>query len=178
MFKVYTKQYYSSEAYVSCYCWEIGDNLSDGFCAAIAIKNCINHEKQMNDASWDSVNNITVRFENESGKIKATYNVITTLDLTMMFDNKTCGNVCLSGSVSRKAKSVKAVKKYEDDAHIGNIGKLVEDLEGNLLSTIESVYALKSKEILETSRYNPNSRRPNVSQAEALRNVFMMGVKH
>ena len=76
MFHQYTKAYYSSTAHVSCYCWDIGESISEGFGVAVLIKNSINHEKDINTGIWDSSNIVTVTFEENEGKIKANYNLI------------------------------------------------------------------------------------------------------
>ena len=178
MFLQYTKAYYSSTAHVSCYCWDIGESIQEGFGVAILIKNAINHEKDINTGIWDSSNIVTVTFEEEGGKIKANYNLITTVRLVMAFESKICGSVSLSGSIARSAKTTKVVKTHVEDSHIENIGVLVENLECNIRSTIETIYVMKSKEIVDTARYNPTLGKPGIEQAQALKMAFMASKEH
>ena len=88
MFKLYIKHYYSLTTLCSVYCWELGDTLADGYGVAVLIKNSLTHQKKVNSGSWDSSNLITVTFENEGGKKKAKYNLITTVNLAMSFEGK------------------------------------------------------------------------------------------
>ncbi len=177
MFHQYVKAYYSSTAHVSCYCWDIGESISEGFGVAVLIKNSINHEKDINTGIWDSSNIVTVTFEDNDGKLKANYNLITTVSLVMAFESKICGSVSLSGSIARSSHSSKIVKNHVEDSHIENIGVLIENLESNIRNTIDTIYVMKSKEIVDTARYNPTLGKPGIEQAQALKNAFMTGQK-
>lgn len=178
MFHQYAKAYYSSTAHVSCYCWDLGEQVSEGFGAAVLIKNAINHEKDINTGVWDSSNIVTVTFEEEGGKIKAKYSLITTVSLSMGFTSKICGSVSLSGSIARSAHTAKVVKNYIEDSHVENIGVLIEDLESNIRNTIDTIYVMKSKEIVDTARYNPTLGKPGIEQAQALKMAFMASKGH
>jgi hypothetical protein len=52
------------------------------------------------------------------------------------------------------------------------IGTLIEDLENNLRNVIEEVYVKKSKEIIDTARFNPVLGKPSVDQANKLKEVL------
>ena len=173
IFKNYAKAYYSSSSNYSVYCWDLGDNPSDGFGVAVLIKHSVSGES-MHNGLWDSSNVISVNFS-EGGK-KAKYNLITTVNLTMAFSNKTCGNVSLSGSLTRSCSAEKSVKDYYSLEHLENIGKMVEDLESNISNTLDAIYVSKSKEIIDTSRVNPILGKPGIAQAMALKNV-VLGMK-
>jgi capping protein beta len=179
MFKVYTRSYYGSNAIVSCYCWDFTENIKDGFGVAVIIKNNINHENNINEAVWNSTNIVSVNFNENEGKIKANYNLVTNVSLIMNFDNKICGKVSLSGMVARNSHlDNKIVKDYvNDDAHIGNIGVLIEDLESNIRNTLDVIYVSKSKEIIDTARFNPTLGKPGIAQALKLKEAFMQGMK-
>ena len=173
IFKNYAKAYYSTSSNISVYCWDLGDNPSDGFGVAVLIKHSVNGES-MHNGLWDSSNVISVNFS-DNGK-KAKYNLITTVNLTMAFSNKTCGNVSLSGSLTRSSSAEKNVKDYYSIEHLENIGKMVEDLESNISNTLDAIYVSKSKEIIDTSRVNPILGKPGIAQAMALKNV-VLGMK-
>ena len=173
MFKNYAKAYYSSQSHISVYCWDLGESPSDGFGVAVLVKHSVNSESMQNGL-WDSSNIITVNFS-DGGK-KASYNLITTVSLTMAFSNKTCGNVSLSGALTRNSSSEKNIKEYYSVEHIENIGKMVEDLESNISNTLDAIYVSKSKEIIDTSRVNPILGKPGIAQAMALKNV-VLGMK-
>ena len=173
MFKSYLKLYYSISTLCSVYCWELGGSLEDGYGVAVLIKNSLTHQKKVNVGSWDSSNLITVTFEEEGGKKKAKYNLITTVNLSMSFEGKACGKVCLSGTIARSSHYSKIVNDYtKDDAHIANIGVLVEDMENSIRNTLDTVYLTKSKQIIDTARYNPTEGKPGIAQANALKQVW------
>lgn len=86
---------------------------------------------------------------------KKIYTLITTVTLTMAFSNNTCGNVSLSGSLTRNISVEKNEKEFYSVEHIENIGKMVEDLESNISNILDAIYIIKSKEIIDTSRLNP-----------------------
>ena len=169
MFKLYIKHYYSISTLCSVYCWELGDTLADGYGVAVLIKNSLTQQKKVN-GSWDSSNLITVTFENEGAKKKAKYNLISTVNLAMSFEGKAVGKVCLSGTIARSSHYSKIVDDYTDDeAHITNIGVLVEDMENSIRNTLDTVYLMKSKQIIDTARFNPTEGKPGIAQAEALK---------
>ena len=176
MFKIYLKHYYSPTTLCSVYCWELGDSLADGYGVAVLIKNSLTHQKKINTGSWDSSNLITVTFDNEGAKKKAKYNLISTVNLAMSFESKICGKVCLSGTIARSSHYSKVVNDYtNDESHVTNIGVLVEDMENNIRNTLDTIYLLKSKQIIDTARYNPTEGKPGIAQAKALKEVWKEG---
>lgn len=177
IFKLYAKQYYSSTTYVSVYCWDLGNSISNGFGVAVLIKNSINHEKDINVGVWDSSNLITVTFSEENGKKKANYSIITTVSLNMSLVSGLLGNVNLSGSITRNDKKSKFIASYLHDDHVENIGVLVEDIESKMRNTINTIYVMKSKEIIDTARYNPTLGKPGMKQAQALKMAMMASKK-
>ena len=177
MFKIYVRLYYSTSTLCSVYCWELGESLADGYGVAVLIKNSLTDQKKINNGSWDSSNLITVTFEDgESGKKKAKYNLITTVNLAMSFNSNICGKVCLSGTIARSSHFTKEVSDYtKDEAHITNIGVLVEEMENSIRNTLDTVYCMKSKQIIDTARYNPTEGKPGIAQANALKEVWKGG---
>ena len=176
MFKLYIKHYYFISTLCSVYCWELGDTLADGYGVAVLIKNSLTQQKKVNTGSWDSSNLITVTFENEGAKKKAKYNLITTVNLAMSFEGKAVGKVCLSGTIARSSHYSKIVKDLtQDEDHITNIGVLVEDMENSIRNTLDTIYCMKSKQIIDTARYNPTEGKPGIAQAEALKEVWKGG---
>ena len=176
MFKIYVKLYYSTSTLCSVYCWELGESLSEGYGVAVLIKNSLTDQKKINSGSWDSSNLITVTFDESSGKKQAKYNLISTVNLAMSFNSKICGKVCLSGTIARSSHFTKEVKDYtNDEAHIGNIGVLVEEMENSIRNTLDTVYLTKSKQIIDTARYNPTEGKPGIAQANALKEVWKGG---
>lgn len=59
------------------------------------------------------------------------------------------------------------------EAHVQNIGKLVEDMETSIRNTIENIYVTKSKEIIGTARYDPNMNKPNIPHIDEVKKAFI-----
>lgn len=176
IFSIYTRAYYSPATVSSVYVWELGDNREDGFAVAVLIKNSISLEKEVESGTWESSNFITVTFNNLNdgkGTIEAIYKLTTTLMLQMSFNHKVCGKANLSGSMTRQYTQTKVVKNYLDETqHVENIGSMIEEMENNIRVIIEEIYIKKSKEIIDTARYNPTEGKPNYEQAMKLKEMF------
>ena len=180
MFKLYVKFYYnnSNDAISSVYCWELEENIKNGFGVAVLIKNLINDNKNLNFGNWDSASIVTVTFTEEDEKIKANYNLTATVNLAIKFDHEICGKVGISGTIAKSSHYSKIVSDYvNDDSHVENIGVLVEDMENSIRNIMTNVYCKKSKEIIDTARYNPVLGKPNIKQSEALKQVWISGTK-
>lgn len=109
-FAAYIKNYYAPTAICSVYAWELGNEIKEGFCVAILIKNSVNDIKQVDNGTWDSTNFFTVNFKedaNNYGAIKAVYTLTTTVILQMVTNHKVCGNITVSGSMTRQVNQYK-----------------------------------------------------------------------
>lgn len=180
MFRLYAKSYYSQGALSSVYCWELGDNLKDGYGVSVLIKNNIDLEsRKLKSGSWESSNLVTVTFQDDpSGKKKAKYSLITSVNVVMVIDNKICGHIVISGTVARSSHYSKIVKDYvNDEDNIKNIGVLIEDMEGGIRNSIEAIYCQKSKEIIDKARWNPTMGKPRMAQAMKLKEAWKGGFK-
>lgn len=179
MFKFYLKNYYSVEAKCSCYCWDLGSKIEEGFGVAVVIKNAINHGQKLSNGMWDSSNVITVKFNEEGGKIKGHYSLVTTISIGVGFKSTVCGNVNLGGIIARSSEKTAVLKTYMDPVNqVEIIGEMIEDMETNLRNVINVIYVQKSKEIIDTARFNPTMGKPGMAQAQALKMAVMGGMKH
>ncbi|MCQ2818060.1 MAG: F-actin-capping protein subunit beta [archaeon] len=178
MFKVYVKNYYSPMTLCSCYCWDLGSSIKDGYGVAVVIKTSINHSSSLNNGKWDSSNVMTVKFTEEGGKIKGQFSLVTSVNIGVGFRSKVSGDLSLSGAIARSSQKTKQIKKYDDlVAQTEIIGEMIEDMESNLRATINEVYIQKSKAIIDTARANPTYGKPGIAQAQALKMAFMQGHK-
>ncbi len=60
----------------------------------------------------------------------------------------------------------------DHQAHIENIGKMVEEFECNLRNDIEEIYFKKTQEIIDKSRINQNLEKHNMEQANELKDLY------
>lgn len=148
MFGLYARAYYSSHCKSSCYVWELGEKIEEGFAVAVLIKQTVDLEKEVDSGKWESNNVVNVTFNQIGEKIEVTYKLTTSVVLQMKFDHKTCGKVSLSGTVSRQMQETHTAKSYlNDEFHVTNIGNMIEDCENSLRNIVEEIYVKKSKEV-------------------------------
>jgi len=179
VFPIYAKHYYSNTAITSVYLTELGEKIEEGFLVTVLIKNDVESKKEVDKGIWDSINFMNVQFRNEGNKIKVTYKLTTTIILQMSFKHNVCGVVDLSGSITRQNEETCEIKSYLDQqAHIEKIGKMIEDLESILRAQIEEIYFKKSQEVIDTCRFSPVLGKPNIEQANKLKEVYMEGEKN
>jgi capping protein (actin filament) muscle Z-line, beta len=154
IFSIYSKQYYSNTAITSTYLTDLGEKIDDGFLVTILIKHSkkyiilvVDKRKGIESGIWDSINFVNVKFQNEGG-LKATYKLTTTVILQMCLNHNICGTVDLSGSITKQVETTVPIKSFHDhQAHVDNIGKLVEELETTLRNQVEEIYFKKSQEV-------------------------------
>lgn len=106
IFAAYTKAYYSPSAISSVYTWELGNNLEDGFCTVILIKNVVTSQKGVDQGIWDSSNFVTATFSREGGELKVELKLTTTVMLQMSAVHLHCGALNLSGSLTKQVTTL------------------------------------------------------------------------
>jgi capping protein beta len=155
VFNIYRDLYYEGGV-SSVYCWD----LDDGFAACILFKKTQDQSKkgQPMKGAWDSIHVVEVI----DGKGSAQYKLTSTVMLSVETQSENTGMVRLAGSLTRQDEAEKPVT--ETSPHITNIGRMVEDMENRLRSTIDVIYFGKTKEVLSTVR----SQR-GVSEMEKMR---------
>jgi len=143
-FDIYRDLYYEGGV-SSVYCWD----LDNGFAAVILIKKTQDLAKRQGlpKNSWDSIHVIEV----EDRKKHANYKLTSTVMLSIETDAEASGNVALAGSLTRQEEK-KEVPVNDETPHVVNIGRMVEDMEGKLRISLETIYFGKTKEIYNTLR--------------------------
>lgn len=143
VFDTYRELYYEGGV-SSVYCWD----LDDGFAACILFKKTQDRSKkgQPMKGSWDSIHVMEV----VDGKKNSHYKLTSTIMLSVETSNDAIGRVRLAGSLTRQEQRDCVVN--EQNSHVTNIGKMVEDMENRLRGTIETIYFGKTKEVLSTVR--------------------------
>ena len=98
MFREYTKLYFGGNAVTSCFVWQLSDNVKEGICVAVVIKNLIDAQKGIKGGCWDSSHLVAVSFEG----LEAKYKVTSTIFFTAALNHK-LGEIEFSGSITRLA---------------------------------------------------------------------------
>jgi len=143
VFDIYRDLYFEGGV-SSVYCWD----LDNGFAAVILIKKTQDSTKkgQPMKGTWDSIHVVEV---NENKK-QAHYKLTSTVMLFIETDTESTGTVSLAGSLTRQAEQDFPVN--EQNPHVSNIGRMVEDMELKLRNTLETIYFGKTKDIANELR--------------------------
>jgi len=143
IFDVYRDLYFEGGV-SSVYCW---DNAS-GVAAAILIKKNQDHTKsgQPMRGSWDALHLIEVHEKPKS----AVYKLVSSVILSLETHTKYAGRVSLAGNLSRQDEKELPVEESGD--HVLNFGRIIEEMEFKLRTTLETVYFGKTKDIVNELR--------------------------
>jgi len=141
-FEQYRDLYFEGGA-SSVYLWD----LDHGFAGVILIKKTGDGSKMIKGC-WDSIHVIEVQ-EKSSGK-NAHYKLTSTVMLWLQTNKNTSGMMNLGGSLTRQMESDAPVN--ESNPHLVNIGKLVEEMENKMRSTLNEIYFGKTQVIVNSLR--------------------------
>jgi len=143
VFDIYRDLYYEGGV-SSVYCWD----LSGGFAAVVLIKKTQDQSKkgQPMKGAWDSIHVIEV----QKNKNNAHYKLTSTVMLSIVTETEATGNVNLSGSLTRQDE--KDFPVSDANPHVTNIGRMIEDMEIKLRTTLELIYFGKTKDIVNELR--------------------------
>lgn len=143
VFDIYRDLYYEGGV-SSVYCWD----LDDGFAAVILIKKTQDSTKkgQPMKGTWDSIHVVEVQDQGAN----AHYKLTSTVMLSIETETATTGVVNLGGSLTRQAEQDFPVNAQ--NPHVSNIGRMVEDMEMKLRTTLQTIYFGKTKDIANELR--------------------------
>lgn len=144
VFEIYRDLYYEGGV-SSVYMWD----LDDGFAACILIKKTQDQTKkgQPMRGSWDSIHVVEV---NDRTKKNAHYKLTSTVMLSLDTETDATGKVVLAGSLTRQEEKDLVVN--EQNPHVTNMGRMVEEMENKLRNKIEAIYFAKTKDVVSNLR--------------------------
>ncbi|CAG8450605.1 11123_t:CDS:10 [Ambispora leptoticha] len=142
-FNIYREMYYDG-GYSSAYLWEEGN---DGFAGVVLFKKVDEGgDKRKTKGAWDSIHVFSLE---EKGR-KAHYKLTSTVMLYTITTKPELGDLNLSGNMTRQ---VAVEYTFEDpQAHIANIGRIIEDMELKMRNLLQEVYFNKTKDIVNDLR--------------------------
>ncbi|KAM5356196.1 hypothetical protein ACJ41O_002842 [Fusarium nematophilum] len=135
-FDVYRELYYEGGV-SSVYFW----NLDDGFAGVVLLKKASPHGGST-EGVWDSIHVFEAIERGRSTHYKLTSTVI----LTLSAGGGNLGELDLSGNMTRQVEQDLPVEN--DDSHIANVGRLVEDMELKMRNLLQEVYFGKAKDVV------------------------------
>eukprot|EP00928_Gymnodinium_smaydae_P089646 TRINITY_DN73575_c0_g1_i1.p1 TRINITY_DN73575_c0_g1~~TRINITY_DN73575_c0_g1_i1.p1 ORF type:complete len:312 (+),score=70.25 TRINITY_DN73575_c0_g1_i1:147-1082(+) len=143
VFNEYKTTYYEGGV-SSVYMWD----LDEGFAAAFLIRKELLQSRGVEAGTWDITHIVEVR-EHTNTKY-ADYRLHTSLYLSLECGNRSVGEVDLGSYFTRTLEE--RHKKQGDEAHLGYIGKMIEEIEISLRQSLDLIYAAKHREILNHIR--------------------------
>ncbi|KAM7309678.1 F-actin-capping protein subunit beta [Ixodes scapularis] len=150
----------------SVYLWD----LDHGFAGVVLIKKGGDGSRKIM-GSWDSIHVVEVQ-EKSTGR-SAHYKLTSTAMLWLQTKKPGSGTMNLGGSLTRQMEQDSAVS--EAVPHIANIGKMVEDMENKIRTTLNEIYFGKTKDIVNGLRsVQPLQDR---KQQDALRNDLAQALR-
>jgi len=141
VFDIYRELYFEGGV-SSVYCWD----LDDGFAGCILIKKTQDQSKkgQPMKGTWDSIH--VVEVNEKKDKKNAHYKLTSTVMLSIETETAATGSVNLAGSLTRQDE--RDFQVNDANPHVSNIGRMVEDMEIRLRTTLEQIYFGKTKDIV------------------------------
>lgn len=127
----------------SVYLWD----LDHGFAGAILIKKAGDGSKKI-QGCWDGIHVVEVQYR--SSVRNAHYKLTSTVMLWLQTNKESSGTMNLGGSLTRQVEQDAPVT--DSSPHIANIGRMVEDMENKIRSTLNEIYFGKTKDIVNSLR--------------------------
>lgn len=154
-FDVYRQMYYEG-GIGSVYLWD----LDEGFAGVVLLKKTLDSDAE--PAGWDSIHVFEVDERRTTGSTagkNAHYKLTSTVILhlaqnTAASSASKADEMSLAGSMTRQLESTLTLTPTTggplgaDAAHIINIGRLIEDMEGKMRNLLQEVYFGKAKDIV------------------------------
>ena len=141
LFQSYMQNYYENGA-SSVYFWELDET---AFAACVLFKKDVVVEKKkgLESGGWDAIHVCEIR---PSGK-RAAYKLTSTIMLRLNTDHSTgpqsTGELKLSGSMTRQQEQ--ELPADNDNAHLPNMGRMIEEMENRMRDSLQDVYFGKTK---------------------------------
>ncbi|XP_003387876.1 PREDICTED: F-actin-capping protein subunit beta-like [Amphimedon queenslandica] len=140
-FDTYRELYFESGV-CSVYLWD----LDHGFAGVVLIKKAGDTEKIK--GCWDSIHVVEVQ-EKAQGR-NAHYKLTSTVMLWLQTIKSGSGTMNLGGSLTRQVETDHNVS--DASPHIANIGRMIEEMENKIRSTLNEIYFGKTKDIVNDLR--------------------------
>ncbi|CAI5710664.1 unnamed protein product [Hyaloperonospora brassicae] len=163
IFDSYRELYYQG-GISSVYMWD----LEPGFAACFLVKKDVVEQRFVQTGSWNSIHVIEVQESSAAdglapGSKKATYRLTTSVLLSMKVNRAGLGELSLDGTLTRQAE--RTMEFGDQFAHVSNMGRMVEDMEIDMRSSLDGLYIAKTREVINGMR--------KLQQGPALANPFV-----
>jgi len=144
IFDGYREMYYEGGA-VSVYFWDLDE---PAFAACVLFKKDVETKiKGLNAGNWDAIHVVEVK---PSGGGKADYKLTSTVMLRVAVDHHIkstgTGTLNLAGSLTRQRET--SLPAADHQAHVANMGRMVEEMENQMRDALQTIYFGKTKTVV------------------------------
>jgi len=147
IFDTYRKLYFEG-GQSSVYFFNTDEKDSKAFGSCFLIHKDVDGQKGIESGWWDSIHVFEVVENNKKGHFE--YKLTTTVMVSMGVKNNLIGEVDLSGSMTQQDTRILLVN--DQNPHIANLGKMLEDMELKIRNSIEGIYIQKTREVINGMR--------------------------
>lgn len=104
-------------------------------------------------SSWDSIH--VFEAETPNANKPTHYKLTSTIILSLSTSSNSLGSVSLAGNLTRQFET--DVMAKDDTAHVVNVGRMVEEMEGKMRNMLQEVYFGKTRDVVGDlrSKYSP-----------------------
>jgi capping protein beta len=147
-------------------------DLERGFAACFLVKKDVLDQRFVEKGSWNSIHVIEVQEINDAAdktSKKAIYRLTTTVLLAIKVKREELGDLTVDGTLTRQVKSaffalilsfthtdpmqIEKTLEYEDHfSHVSNMGRMIEDMEIDMRSSMDGLYIAKTREVINGLR--------------------------
>lgn len=143
------KELYYEGGVSSVYLWDLEELGSVAFAGVILFKKAGDGSKAIKGC-WDSIHVVDV--QEKPGGRSAHYKLTSTCMLWLQTNLEGSGTMNLGGSVTRQVEQDTPLAFEDRQPHIGNIGRLVEDMENKIRNELCEIYFGKTRDIVNGIR--------------------------
>jgi len=147
LFDVYRKLYFDEGSHSSAYFFETSEKDDKAFGACFLVHKDVQASKSFKKGWWDSTHVFEVTEDKSNHYI---YKLTTTVMISMVLVDDKIGSTDLSGL--RTQQDSRKLKVDDENPHVSNMGKMLEDMELRIRNTIESIYIQKTREVINGMR--------------------------
>lgn len=147
LFDAYRELYYQG-GISSVYMWDLEPG---SFAACFLVKKPVHGQRFVQEGAWNSIHVIEVQEREKPDHTKeALYRLTTSVLLSMQVNRKELGDLNLDGTLTRQNERTCEFKTTED--HLPNMGRLIEDMEIEMRSSLDRLYISKTREVINGMR--------------------------
>lgn len=148
VFARYAKMYYDNNVSTSVYFFDTDDN---GFGSCWLVKKTQKYGQTDDESVWDATHVVKTTLESAT---KARYKITSNVFLTLQNTNDAQGKLDMAGNVQRSKEETVTLNPKNDasSSHVGTIGRLIEQNEGEIRQELNGIFINKSKQIIMSGR--------------------------